>query len=127
MYLQEPKFILSSSGMKGHIGRALYLILIRPKSDKGAPIKAITRKVAMHQTGIRFQGPTRIGPDKLTVGGYYGRFGNICFVSDEAYEHGTALPAHLFTAYINSANGEERELIKAWASENLEDSSITTR
>lgn len=121
MYLSEPELQVGRQSMEARVGAGDYLLLLRDNTRKAEPMRAVVRRVALRQSGIRLVGQTRVGPDKLEeVGGYYGRFGSPCFVSSAAYAKGIELPSELFNAYVNSSNGEEREMIKAWALENLD-------
>lgn len=106
--------------------RGLFLLLIQPKSyaRRNDPIKAIVRKVALHQVGHYMMGTARIYGESIAVSGAYGGNGLPCGVPDAVYDRATViLPEDLRKAWNegggwNSA-GNEAEVMRRWAVEHL--------
>lgn len=127
-----------SSGEQ-HVRRALFLILVQrdyfkdadgnylspsDRPDGYTDIRAIVRKVALHQFGHWMMGSARVKGERISISGAYGSDGNTCTVSEKVFQEAVPLPAELYDAWNkgegwNSA-GSEAPLMRTWATENLD-------
>lgn len=97
-----------------------FLLLMQPdKDEKGKPLRALVRFVALSQLGHFMMGFARIKGQRFSVSGAYGSDGLPMTVPTEIYELGTELPQDLYDAWNkgggwNSAGSEAEAMIK-WA------------
>ncbi len=126
MYIKPTISGYTSSGEQV-ARRQLFLILVQPMSGselEHSPMRAIVRKVALHQFGPWMMGFARVKGERITISGAYGSDGLPCSVSDRVYDEAINLPQYLIDAWNkgggwNSA-GSEAESMRKWALENLE-------
>lgn len=122
MYIEKTRGYYTSDGQQ-NIERANFLILMTPKTDHKAPVRAIVRKVAMSQFGHFMMGTARIKGHSLALSGSYGADGLILSVPQEVYSLGVILPNYLYNAWNNGGGwnsaGSEASAMRAWANANL--------
>jgi hypothetical protein len=89
------------------------------------PIRAIVRRVSMHQCGHWMMGTARAKGQSITVSGSYGGDGLPCSVPDSVYELGLELPADLHAAWNTGGGwngaGSEAPAMRAWALAHLDE------
>ena len=82
--------------------RAPFLILVQPddyERAKKAPIRALVRKVAMHQCGHFMMGSARAFGHKITLSGSYGGDGLPVSVPQAVYDKAIPVPQELIDAW----------------------------
>jgi len=106
-----------------HCRRAPFLILCQPPGIEGAklPMRALVRKVAMHQCGHWMMGSARAFGHRISLSGSYGGDGLPVSVPQEVYDKATPVPEELIEAWNkgggwNSAGSEAPAMAK-WAVE----------
>jgi len=122
-------------GTEQHCSRAPFLILCqlgevknpfypdKPLVKENREIRALVRKVAMHQCGHWMMGRARAFGHTLTLSGSYGGDGLPIDVPKEVYDRATPVPQELVDAWNkgggwNSAGSEAPAMAK-WAVETL--------
>ena len=124
MYIERTTTYCDHDGTQ-HSRRANFLILCQRESDKGSgPIRAIVRKVALHQAGPWMMGAARVLGRTIPISGAYGLDGLPRTVPDEVYEIAIPIPKYLHEEWAkggghNSA-GSEAESMRDWANDNLD-------
>jgi len=108
-------------GTEQHCSRAPFLILVQPDDyeKRNEPIRALVRKVAMHQCGHWMMGSARAFGHKISLSGSYGGDGLPTSVPQEVYDRATPVPQELIDAWNkgegwNSA-GREAPAMAEWA------------
>lgn len=107
--------------------RAPFLILVQPEGSMCSgvsgeyPIRALIRKVALHQCGHFMMGRARAFGHSICISGAYGNDGNSRSVPQEVYDRAIPIPLELREAWgkgdgWNSA-GSEAMPMAAWARE----------
>lgn len=101
--------------------RAPFLILVQPDDyeQRNAPIRALVRKVALHQSGHFMMGRARAFGHRIIISGAYGGDGLPRSVPQEVYDRATPVPQELIDAWNkgggwNSA-GTEAPTMAEWA------------
>jgi len=101
--------------------RAPFLILVQPPGVEGGkqPIRALVRKVALHQMGNFMMGSARAFGHRITISGAYGSDGLPRSVPQEVYDKAIPVPQELVDARNkgegwNSA-GTEAPAMRNWA------------
>ncbi len=101
--------------------RAPFLILVHPDDyeKRNEPIRALVRKVAMHQCGHWMMGSARAFGHRISLSGSYGGDGLPTSVPQEVYDRATPVPQELIDAWNkgggwNSA-GSEAPAMAEWA------------
>ena len=101
--------------------RAPFLILVQPDDyeQRNAPIRALVRKVALHQSGHFMRGRARAFGHRIIISGAYGGDGLPRSVPQEVYDRATPVPQELIDAWNkgggwNSA-GTEAPTMAEWA------------
>ena len=123
MYLEPTETYYDGGGQ--HARRARFLILIQPPGVEGGklPIRAIVRKVALHQCGHWMMGTARAFGHSILISGAYGADGLTCSVPASVYARGVELPADLVSAWNTgggwNSSGTEAPAMRAWAIANL--------
>lgn len=138
MFIENTRGYYGSDGSQ-NVGRALFLILVQrdyfkdadgnylsPKDrpDGYTEIRAIVRKVALHQFGHWMMGSARVLGERIGISGAYGSDGNTCTVSEKVFAEAVPLPKDLYDAWNkgdgwNSA-GSEAPAMRTWAHDNLD-------
>ena len=107
-------------GTEQHSRRAPFLILMNTK-DATKPIRAIVRKVALHQCGHWMMGSARIKGHRIPISGAYGADGLPRQVSDEVFAQGVELPQWLYDEWNTgggwNSSGSEAASMRQWATE----------
>ena len=108
-------------GTEQHCSRAPFLILCQPEGyeHRNAPIRALVRKVSMHQCGHWMMGKARAFGHTIRLSGSYGGDGLPTDVPMEVYEKAIPVPQELVDAWNkgggwNSA-GSEAPSMAEWA------------
>ena len=108
-------------GTEPHTSRAPFLILVQPPGIKGSrePIRALVRKVALHQVGNFMMGSARAFGHRIPISGAYGADGLVREVPQEVYDRAVPVPDELILLWAsgngwNSA-GTEAPAMMAWA------------
>jgi len=121
MYIDDSGGRYYTSDGEQHCRQAPFLILCQPEGyeHRNAPIRALVRKVAMHQCGHWMMGSARAFGHKITLSGSYGGDGLPTDVPMEVYERATPVPQELIDAWNkgegwNSA-GREAPAMAEWA------------
>lgn len=122
MYIEKTFNYYDGHGRQ-RSSRARFLILMQSKDEPKAPMRAIVRKVALHQFGHFMMGMARIKGQSITLSGSYGGDGLPVRVPHAVYQMGVILPSDLYDAWNhgggwNSA-GKERNAMRRWANENI--------
>jgi len=125
MYLTNGNGYYDSAGEQ-HSRRGLFLMLCQPPgiASCDTPIKAVVRKVALHQFGHWMMGKARIYGQSFTVSGAYGADGLIMDVPQEVYDRlPVVLPDELREAWSKGEGwnscGKEAPDMRKWALDNL--------
>lgn len=120
MYIDNSGYGYYRAAEQCH-SRAPFLILVQPPGIKGSkePIKALVRKVALHQCGQWMMGSARAFGHRISISGSYGADGLIREVPQEVYDKATLVPQELIDAWNkgggwNSA-GTEAPAMAEWA------------
>lgn len=130
MYIE--KTFTYYKGTEQHTTQADFLILIQKKDIKSKEIKAVIRKVALHQLGNFMSGYARIGNKSFYIEGSYGNNGLPLTVDDETFNtYGLPLPQYLYDLWAkgegcNSCGNEAGDMRK-WARENIKALKSKTR
>lgn len=92
-----------------------------PVKGPKAPLRAVVRKVALHQCGCWMMGRANIGGKWLVVSGAYGSDGLPKTVPAEVYERGIQLPPEVEAAFWkgdgHNSSGSEGPTLRQWALE----------
>lgn len=104
------------SGYTGYTGQAYRYVHTKE-------IRAIVRKVSMHQCGHFMMGSARIGGKTISLSGSYGGDGLTVTVDQDIFDRAIPLPAELYEAWSkgggwNSAGNEAPDM-RTWALANL--------
>jgi len=108
-------------GTEQHHTRAPFLILVQPDDyeQRHAPIRALVRKVSMHQCGQWMMGSAKAFGHKITLSGSYGGDGLPTSVPQEVYDKATPVPQELIDAWNNGGGwnsaGSEAPAMAEWA------------
>ncbi len=101
--------------------RAPFLILVQPDDyeKRNEPIRALVRKVALHQCGHWMMGSARAFGHRITISGAYGADGLPRSVPQEVYDKAVPVPQELVDAWNkgggwNSAGSEAPAMVE-WA------------
>lgn len=134
MYLQPPQGYCNASGEQ-FARRGLFLILVQRDPYEGTqgkldppcrpwPIRAIVRKVALHQCGHFMMGSARAFGERIPISGAYGSDGLPRTVSQRVYERAVPVPAELIEAWNKgggwNSSGSEGPSMREWALANLD-------
>ena len=138
MFIETARGRYGSDGSQ-HSGRALFLILVQrdyfkdaegnylsPKDrpDGYTEIRAIVRKVALHQCGHWMMGSARVKGERISISGAYGSDGNTCTVSEKVFQESIPLPKELYDAWNKGEGwngaGSEAPMMRTWATDNLD-------
>lgn len=109
------------AGTEQRHSRAPFLILVQPDAweDRAAPIRALVRKVALHQCGHFMMGSARAFGKRIPISGSYGADGLPRSVPKEVYEKAVPVPQELLDAWNNGGGwnscGSEAPLMAEWA------------
>jgi hypothetical protein len=101
--------------------RAPFLILVQPPGVEGCkePIRALVRKVALHQCGHWMMGSARAFGHRIPISGCYGADGLVREVPKEVYEKATPLSDELIYAWSKgegwNSSGSEGPAMREWA------------
>ena len=125
MYIKKTsRYYTDASGSEA-VRRQWFLILMSEKGQNFSryKIRAIVRKVALHQCGHWMMGTARIHGQSIALSGSYGGGGLTTDVPTEVYNAGIPLPEELVEAWAhgggwNSA-GREGPAVRKWAIENF--------
>jgi hypothetical protein len=108
-------------GTEQCIAQARFLLLVQPEGyeHRNEPIRALVRKVALHQCGHFMMGKARTFGHSITVSGSYGGDGLPCNVPMEVYEKAVDVPQELIEAWDKGGGwnscGSEAPLMRDWA------------
>ena len=108
-------------GTEQHHSRAPFLILVQPPGIPGSkePIRAIVRKVALHQFGHWMMGSARAFGHKIPISGAYGADGLVREVPQEVYDRAIPVPIELVEAWNKGGGwnscGSEGPAMREWA------------
>lgn len=138
MFIESTQGYCDRSGEQ-YVKRALFLILVQRDyfkdangnylSPKDRPegydeIRAIVRKVALHQFGHWMMGSARVLGERIGISGAYGSDGNPSTVSEKVFAESIPLPDHLYDAWNKGEGwngaGSEVPLMREWANANLD-------
>ena len=121
MYIDDSGGRYYSRDGEQHCRKAPFLILCQPKGweYRNYPIRALVRKVAMHQCGHWMMGSARAFGHRISLSGSYGGDGLPTDVPLEVYNKATPVPQELLDAWNkgggwNSA-GSEAPAMAEWA------------
>lgn len=121
MYLQDDQTTgyYTRSGEQAH-QRGRFLLLLQSEDGNGAdPLRAVVRKVALHQCGHFMMGRARIAGRSFTVSGDYGSDGLPLTVPADIYALGVEVPQELRDAWNNGGDwngaGSEAPAMRKWA------------
>jgi len=101
--------------------RAPFLILVTPEdyAKRTEPIRALVRKVALHQCGHFMMGSARAFGHKICISGTYGSDGLPRSVPQEVYDRATPVPEWLIRMWNEGAGwndaGTEAPAMRDWA------------
>ena len=105
------KHTISGYDRSGQIARRqLFLILLQRDDLKDNTIRAIVRKVAMHQCGHFMMGFARVKGERITLSGSYGSDGLPKTVSDKVFNEGIPLPDDLRERWNKGGDGMVQEV-----------------
>jgi len=119
MYLTNRNRYDNASGQ--HCRQAPFLILVQPSGMEGhkAPMRALVRKVALHQCGHWMMGSTRAFGQRIALSGCYGDDGSPCSVPQEVYDRATPVPEELIEKWNHGGGwndaGSEAQDMRDWA------------
>lgn len=105
------------------IARARFLLLVQPEGyeHRKDPIRALVRKVALHQCGHWMMGTARAFGHSITISGSYGGDGLPRTVPLEVYKRAVEVPPELIEAWDKGGGwnscGTEAPLMQKWALE----------
>ena len=125
MYIKKTSRYYSDASGSQATRRQWFLILMSDKTKRfdGTKIRAIVRKVALHQCGHWMMGTARIHGQSITLSGSYGGDGLTTDVPTEVYNAGVPLPEELIKAWTNGGGwnsaGDEGPAVRKWAIENF--------
>ena len=101
--------------------RAPFLILVQPdhRGEKEAPIRALVRKVALHQCGHWMMGQAYAFGHRIPISGCYGADGLAREVPREVYDKAVPVPSDLVEAWKTGGGwngaGSEAYAMRQWA------------
>lgn len=101
--------------------RAPFLILVQPEDwdKRNEPIRALVRKVALHQCGHWMMGSARAFGHRIPISGTYGSDGLPRSVPQEVYDRATPVPEWLIRMWNEGAGwndaGTEASAMRDWA------------
>ena len=101
--------------------RAPFLILVQPEgwAYRNEPIKALVRKVALHQFGHFMMGSARVFGHRIPISGAYGSDGLPRSVPQEVYDKAVLVPQELVDAWNKgggwNSSGSEAPAMQEWA------------
>lgn len=101
--------------------KAPFLILCQPEGyeHRNDPIRALVRKVALHQCGHFMMGSARAFGHRITISGTYGNDGLPRDVPMEVYEKAIPVPQELIDAWNKGGGwngaGSEAPAMVEWA------------
>ena len=130
MYIEETTVYYD--GTEQRCRRANFLILMQPDDDfwnedgtvnknrsTGNNLRAVVRKVALHQFGHWMMGRANIGGKWITISGSYGQDGLPKTVAKDIWERGVPLPDELYEAWNKGEGwnscGTEAPSMREWA------------
>jgi len=121
MYIEKTASGYDSGGQQVS-RRARFLILVQTDGDK--EIRALVRKVALHQFGHFMMGSARAFGHRIPISGSYGSDGLPCTVPQEVFDKAVPIPEELHKAWNEGGGwngaGSEALLMQKWALENIE-------
>jgi hypothetical protein len=99
--------------------RAPFLILVQPMDRSSDEIRALVRKVALHQCGHFMMGSARVKGHRVPISGAYGGDGLPRSVPKEVYEAAIPVPGELVDAWNKgggwNSSGSEAPAMREWA------------
>ena len=101
--------------------RAPFLILVQPEKyeERHEPIRALVRKVALHQLGHFMMGSARAFGRRIPISGAYGSDGLPRSVPREVYDKAVPVPPELIEAWNKGGGwnscGSEAPAMRDWA------------
>ena len=99
--------------------RAPFLILVQPELGEYEPIRAIVRKVALHQCGHWMMGSARAFGYQIPISGAYGADGLARLVPRKVYDNAVPVPDELLDQWNKSGEwnsiGSEAPAMRKWA------------
>ena len=121
MYINPTTRYYDNAGQ--HTARGNFLILVQCDDLKTKEIRAIVRKVALHQCGHWMMGSARAFGHRIAISGAYGHDGLPCTVPDDVFEKAIPIPADLYNAWNKGGGwnscGSEAPLMRQWANKNI--------
>lgn len=108
-------------GTEQRHSRAPFLILVQPEDwdKRNEPIRALVRKVALHQCGHWMMGSARAFGHRIPISGVYGSDGLPRSVPQEVYDRATPVPEYLIRMWNEGAGwndaGTEASAMRDWA------------
>ena len=126
MFIKNFRSWMSPDGTQHAQG--LFLLFMHPDLDgmEGLkqPMKALVRHTRMYQCGHFMMGSVRVGGQTLVVSGSYGSDGLPKDVPQGVYDLGLEVPGELVESWNKGGGwngaGNEANLVRAWAVENLD-------